>query len=92
MPRVFTPIDCNALTCLPGMNPCIVALTTSAPMSTRWMNSRGTMLLRRAGGTTRATPLGEKVPGAYEEPAPRSPADDGGGGDPSPRPPPTLIG
>ena len=69
-------------------------------MSTRWMNSLGTMLALMAGGSTRDTPWGEKAPGEYEELSTRSPpavavavavavkgCDDGDGASPVPTPP-----
>lgn len=94
-PRAFLTTGYNAPTCFPGMYPCTVALTTRAPMSTRWMNSRGTMLAPRAGGSTRLTPSGEKVPGAYEELLPRPSTavkGYGDGDDASPVPIPPLVG
>ena len=63
-------------------------------MSTRWMNSRGTMLAPRAGGSARDAPPGEYAPGGYKEPLPRSPPAVKGYGDEvgaSPAPVPPLC-
>lgn len=82
-----------SLTCFPGMYPCTVALTTSAPMSTRWIKSRGTMLAPSAGGSSWGPPSSESPPRADEELLRRSPPAAKGYDDdnPSPKTPPTLV-